>query len=189
MGHIRDDMVGGFNAFIAEQKKSLPGEVKVTLITFNQDYDYVFKRMPINEVPELTGKNYAPGGMTALMDALGVAIDDLGAELVSEKPENRPGLVTVVIMTDGHENCSKEYTQQKVHQKITTQQEQFNWNFVYLGANQDAVMTAQSYGIDAKYSCNVNLDGAGAVMDSYRDFAKSVTCVYSDNADSLKSGN
>lgn len=180
MGTIRNDIIGGFNTFIEEQRKALPGEVNVTLITFNQTWKTVFDRIPLNKVSPLTAADYVPNGMTALLDAMGTAIDNLGQRLAGEPENERPSLVIISVMTDGYENSSKEYTKPQLMQKITTQQDTYNWKFVFLGANQDAIQEARDLGINPLYSASIQLHDACAVQTSYRGFAKSVQCVYAD---------
>ncbi|PXX67074.1 hypothetical protein DFR70_103830 [Nocardia tenerifensis] len=135
MQSIKSDTEGGFGAFIEEQRK-LPKTIEVTLARFDTEYECVYTNRPIAEVPAL---ELQPRGMTALYDAVGRLVTDVGAELAKRPEQERPGTVIVVVLTDGHENSSKEWTHSAVKSLITQQQEVYDWNFLFLGANMDAV--------------------------------------------------
>jgi hypothetical protein len=143
METVRTDTIGGFNAFIEEQKKNKVGDVKVSLFQFDNVYETVYNGKPINEVPALTKDTFVPRGMTALLDAVGRAITDVGARLAQTPEEERPSLVIFVILTDGQENASKEFKIEKVKEMIKHQTESYSWQFVFLGADQDAFQAAQ----------------------------------------------
>lgn len=149
MSSIRGDAQGGINSFIAEQAKE-DGEANLTLCQFDQEYEFVHKGVPIQEVPKFT---LIPRGMTALLDAVGRTINETG-ERLSKMPEaDRPLLVIFVIVTDGRENASNEFTLDQIHSMIKEQSETYKWQFVYLGANQDAFAVGKGLGIStsAKY--------------------------------------
>ncbi|MGD9168822.1 MAG: VWA domain-containing protein [Candidatus Thiodiazotropha sp.] len=150
MSTCRTDAEGGLNQFITDQKKS-EGECVFTLVQFDTDYEFVHKGVPINEVGHC---QLTPRGMTALHDAVGRAINETGLRLSSMPEESRPGLVIFVILTDGMENASKEFKLDQIKEMIQTQQDQFNWKFTFLGANQDAFAAGSSMGIDAKTTAN-----------------------------------
>lgn len=139
----REDAEGGVNAFIQEQARG-PGEALLTLVQFDTEYDVVHRGVPIEEVPEYRLK---PRGMTALMDAVGRAINETGERLASMPERKRPGLVIFVITTDGLENSSEEFTLESVREMIEHQQGVYDWQFTFLGANQDAFAEAGSMGI------------------------------------------
>ena len=142
MSSIRDDMVGGMQALLAAQA-SHPGMLTVDVVTFDDvmEWQHSFAD-PKDVVIELV-----PRGMTALNDALGAAIGQFGQKL-AELPEHaRPGVVTVVVVTDGEENSSREWTAEKVREAVKHQQETYQWDFVFLGANQDAALSASRIGI------------------------------------------
>src|SRR5712692_4198298 len=132
MSAVRDATVSGFNEFM-EGQKAVPGDARITLIQFDtQDpYELVFDRKPIKEIPKLTVEMYVPRGGTPLHDALGRAIDDLGAKLSKEAEGERPGKVVMVVMTDGLENSSKEYTAPRLAEMIEHQRETYKWQFVF----------------------------------------------------------
>lgn len=139
----RSDAEGGVNRFIEEQKKA-DGEAVLTLVQFDTEYEFLHTAKPVGEVPAY---GLVPRGWTALLDAVGRAISEAGARLENIPEENRPGCVVFVIVTDGHENSSKEFTKAKVQEMIARQQSQYNWQFTFLGADQAAFDDAMSLGI------------------------------------------
>jgi uncharacterized protein YegL len=147
------DVIGGFNNFLEEQKK-IPGEANIRLTLFNHEY-IVGKSSPLSEAKNLDTKTYSPDGMTALLDAVGRTIDDAGKDFDSRPENQKPEKVIMVIMTDGQENSSKEYTKQQVKDKITEQQNRWNWQFIFLGANQDSFAEGGSLGIKTSGIANV----------------------------------
>lgn len=144
MGTIRDDAEGGVNAFIAQQAQE-SGEARITLVEFNQDYDFVCNGVLAADAPKYTLK---PAGMTALLDAVGRGIQETGARLAALPEAERPGLVVFVVMTDGHENASREFTHEQIHQMISHQQDVYKWQFTFLGADASAFDAAGGMGID-----------------------------------------
>jgi hypothetical protein len=148
MQSIKDDTEGGFDAFIAEQR-SQPGECRVTLAQFDDTYEQVYADLPVAEVPPLT---LIPRGTTALLDSIGRLIGDAGARLAALPEERRPGVVIVGIMTDGHENASRELTHPQVKAIIERQTRDYAWQFLYLGADQDAIEVGASIGVAAANS-------------------------------------
>jgi hypothetical protein len=147
MGGLERDTIGGFNAFIEKQRK-LEGETIVTGILFDDQYEPLWNGIDAKEVL-LTEKNYYVRGCTALLDAVGKTIFDVGYRLSNTKEEERPGKVIFVITTDGMENASREFTYEKVKELIIHQQEKYNWEFIFLGANIDAGTEAESLGINS----------------------------------------
>lgn len=153
MAGLAKDTIGGFNSMIEEQKKE-PGEAYVTTVLFDHEYRMLYDRTPLSEVKPLTDKEYFARGMTALLDAVGRTIDAVGVNLAAEPEEERPAKVIVVITTDGMENASREYSRERVKQMISHQQDKYNWNFIFLGANMNAVSEARSLGIDENFARN-----------------------------------
>ncbi len=143
MQSCRNDAEGGLNAFIEEQKKH-PGETLFTLVQFDTEYEFVHKGKPIREVGPC---ELVPRGATALLDAVGRAIAETGERLAAMPEPDRPGLVVFVIVTDGEENSSKEYTKPQIKEMIERQQNDYKWKFSFLGANQDAFAEAGDIGI------------------------------------------
>jgi Mg-chelatase subunit ChlD len=145
MGTCRTDAEGGINSFIKEQRGQ-PGEANLTLVQFDDKYEFVHKGTPIMEVGDYKLK---PRGWTALLDAVGKAINETGERLAAMPESDRPGCVLVVIVTDGHENGSKEFTWQQVHDMVVHQQEVYNWKFTFIGADVGAFDVGQSLGLNA----------------------------------------
>lgn len=157
METIKSDTEGGFNAFINGQRNE-PLDVRVTLAQFDTDYDVVYANRPVHEVPPL---KLAPRGMTALYDAVGKLITDVGAELAALPEDQRPGRVVIVVLTDGHENSSREWTHDAVRTAIRRQESEYSWDFLFLGANMDAVAIGQQLGFDADKSLTYAASGEG----------------------------
>jgi hypothetical protein len=143
MQAIKADTEGGFDAFMAEQRKS-PGRCDVTLAQFDTEYEEVYVCKPLASVPPLT---LTPRGATALLDGIGRLINTTGERLAAMAEADRPGAVIMVIMTDGLENSSREFDLGSVKKMITDQTGTYDWTFVYLGANQDAIDVAAGLGV------------------------------------------
>ena len=157
METIKSDTEGGFNAFIGGQRNE-PLDVRVTLAQFDTDYDVVYANRPVRDVPPL---ELQPRGMTALYDAVGKLITDVGAELAAQPDHERLGRVVVVVLTDGHENSSREWTHDAVSAAIHRQEHDYSWDFVFLGANIDAVAIGQHLGFAPEKSMTYAADGDG----------------------------
>ena len=168
MSSIRTDAEGGINTFVDSQK-SEPGEALLTLVQFDTEYEFVHKGLPINSAPPF---KLVPRGSTALLDAVGRAITETGARLSAIEEAQRPGLVVFVIVTDGAENSSKEFTRDKIRQMIEHQQSVYNWQFTFLAANQDAFAEAASMGI--AQAGTANFAGENVVM-AYAATAKKMS--------------
>lgn len=158
MQAIREDAQGGINAFIQDQAKQ-PGEALLTLVQFDTDYDFVHRGVPIAKAPPF---ELVPRGATALLDAVGRAINETGARLAQMPEADRPGLVVFVVTTDGQENSSREFTKSQIKEMIERQQSQYNWQFTFLGANQDAFAEAGQMGIAAVGTAGYGYDKAQA---------------------------
>jgi Mg-chelatase subunit ChlD len=150
MEAIRQDAMGGVNRFILDQAEK-PGEAVLTLVQFDTEYEFVHRAKPIKDVPEYV---LTPRGGTALLDAVGRAINETGERLAAMPEANRPGLVVFVVMTDGEENSSKEFSKSQIKEKISHQQNNYGWQFVFLGANQDAFAEAGAMGMQAQAAAN-----------------------------------
>jgi len=144
------DAEGGLNHFLYEQRK-LPGEARLTLTQFDTEYEIVHNGVSLAEVGPCT---LEPRGGTALLDAVGRTIYEVGARLARTQESQRPGLVVFVIVTDGEENSSREYNRAQVKHMIEEQSGRYSWQFVYLGANQDAFAEAGGIGIPAYTTLN-----------------------------------
>jgi len=159
MSKIEDDTVGGFNTFLTDQQDE-EGTASVSLYDFNTHVDTVYDGQPIEEAPRLDDTNYTPGGSTALYDAIATAIKGTDTYLASLDSENRPENVILVILTDGKENAS-ETPQQQIQEQVEYRREEFEWEFLFIGANQDAALTAESVGIDRDKSLDMDHSGEG----------------------------
>jgi hypothetical protein len=153
--------IDGFNQFLAEQQKA-EGLAKLTLVLFDDEYIVPVSSVPVQEVVPLTDDTYKPRGCTALLDAIGQTIDDLGHRLVAFAEKDRPGQVIVAILTDGLENASQRFTWKEIAGKIKHQSETYKWTFLFLGANQDAIATASNLSIAANNAANYVADTAGS---------------------------
>ncbi len=145
MQDIRSDAQGGVNAFIENQAKE-PGEALLTLVQFDTDYEFLHKGVPMADVPKY---ELVPRGATALLDAVGRAINETGERLSKMNEADRPGLVVFVVMTDGLENSSQEFSKPRIKEMIQHQQKMYGWQFTFLGADQDAFAEASAMGMDA----------------------------------------
>ena len=146
MGGLERDTIGGFNAFIAEQKK-VAGEGKVTVVLFDDKYDLLWEGKALKDLPVMTAEHYHVRGSTALLDAIGKSIVTVGADLDKMTDSEKPGRVIFMIITDGQENCSKEYRQEKVKEMIEHQQNKYSWQFIFLSADLSSADLARSVGI------------------------------------------
>jgi uncharacterized protein YegL len=149
MGNIAKDIIGGYNKFIADQKALNHGTCDVSFYQFDNVYEAVYENTPLLFVKDLDEKTYIPRGGTALLDAVGRTIDQVGNQLAALKEEQRPEKVLVVIITDGEENSSHFYNSEKIKQMVTHQCDKYKWAFTYIGANQDAWAVGNSMGINA----------------------------------------
>lgn len=154
MEAIREDAEGSVNAFIREQAQQL-GKALLTLVQFDTEYEFIHQGVPVKRAPAYT---LVPRGSTALLDAVGRAINETGGRLAKMAEPDRPGLVIFVIVTDGMENSSREFSKAKIKEMIERQQTQYHWQFTFLGANQDAFAEAGGMGIDASGVANYAAD-------------------------------
>ena len=148
MQSIKTDTEGGFAAFVDEQRKTA-GECRVTLAQFDNEYDVVYRSVPVADVPPL---DLQPRGSTALLDAMGRLITSAGEELARIPEADRPGTVLVAVMTDGHENASQEWTHPAIKALVEQQTHAYSWQFLYMGADQDAIEVGTSLGVAAASS-------------------------------------
>ena len=148
MSGLESDTIGGFNSNIKQQRET--GEnVLVTAVLFDTTFKTLYDRVNISEIENMTTKDYCPGGGTALCDAVGNTINRIKYAQQYLKKDERPDKTMFVIITDGQENSSREFSSSKVKELITEQKQKHDWEFLFLGANMDAVETANTYGIDA----------------------------------------
>lgn len=160
MEAIASDAIGGFNQFVTDQQ-GLTGDCRLTLVQFDDQYEAIYTAIPVSKVPRLTAGTFQPRGSTALLDAIGRTIDATGKRLAALAETDRPNRVMLVIITDGQENASVDYTRAQVFSMITSQQDVYHWSFLFLAANQDAIAAAATVGIGAQQSMNFAATGAG----------------------------
>lgn len=164
MAGLESDTIGGFNAFL-EKQKALPGEARLTTVLFSHRDHLLHDRLDIQAVALLTPKEYSVGGSTALLDAVGRTIDKIDSALRHTAEEYRAGKVLIVITTDGLENASREYSADRVRHMIERQKREQGWEFLFLGANIDAVETAGNLGIAPDRAQNYCSDHAGTELN------------------------
>jgi len=166
MEDLRDTAIHGFNTFL-EAQQAAPGEARMTLVLFSDAYHVVHESADIRLVPPLTHSTYVPDGTTALLDAVGRTVDDLGTRLDATGEAHRPGKVVVAILTDGLENASRHYSWPEISDRIAHQQSVYGWEFLFLGANQDAIATAAQISVPAAnaHTWDATPEGMRAAMD------------------------
>lgn len=160
MSGLESDTIGGFNAMIEKQKKQ-DGECYVSTVLFDNVSEVLHDRVKLADIKPMTDKEYTVRGCTALIDALGGAIHHIGNVHKYARNEDVPEHTVFVITTDGMENASRKYSSDKVKAMIERQKERFGWEFLFIGANIDAVETAAQYGIDKDRAVNYNADELG----------------------------
>lgn len=175
MSGLESDTIGGFNSMIAKQQKE-EGEAIVSTILFDDETDVIHDRVAIGEVKKLTEEDYYVRGCTALLDAVGGAIHHIGNVHKYAREEDRPAKTLFVITTDGLENASRYYSFKDVKKLIKRQQEKYNWEFLFLGANIDAIEVAGNMGISRDRAANYNCDEVGTALN-YQVLEAAVTRV------------
>lgn len=175
MAGLEADTIGGFNAMIEKQKKQ-DGKCYVSTVLFSNDSEVVHDRVSLNEIRAMTADDYLVGGCTALIDAIGSAIHHIGNVHKYAREEDVPENTMFVITTDGMENASRKYSSDKVKAMIERQKEKYGWEFLFIGANIDAVETAARYGIGADRAVNYNADKEGTSI-VYEAVANAACCM------------
>ena len=178
MEGLEDDTIGGFNSMI-EKQKALEGECFVSTILFDHESAVLHDRIKLSEVPKMTKKDYVVGGCTALVDAVADAINHIGNIHKYARPVDVPEHTMFIITTDGEENASHRYTSDKLKKMIDRQKERYGWEFLFIGANIDAVETAKNIGISPERAVNYNADSVGTKI-LYSSVAKAITCIRSE---------
>jgi uncharacterized protein YegL len=175
MESLRAETIGGYNNFIDEQKKG-PGKAIVTLVQFDDQYQVDYEGTDVNDVKPLDESTYQPRGMTALLDAVGKTIVTVGERLAKLDEDKRPGQIIFLIITDGHENSSKEYAAAKLKEMVKHQEEKYNWTFVFLGGGDIESQRDQgmSFGVAASNAYGYTPD-AKAMNNVYSSVSKGVS--------------
>ncbi|MBQ8836823.1 MAG: VWA domain-containing protein [Clostridia bacterium] len=160
MAGLESDTIGGFNAMIEKQRK-VDGECYVSTVLFDNESEVLHDRVKLSEIKPMTDKDYTVGGCTALIDAIGGAIHHIGNIHKYARPEDVPEHTMFIITTDGMENASRRYSSDDVKKMIERQKSKYGWEFLFIGANIDAVETAAKYGIDRDRAVNYHADTKG----------------------------
>lgn len=175
MSGLEADTVGGFNSMIKKQKLT-EGEALVTTILFSNESKLLHDRMNINDVKSMTADDYCVGGCTALLDAIGGAIQHIGTIHKYARKEDIPAHTMFIITTDGMENASKYYSSKQVKELIETKKQKYGWEFLFLGANIDAVKTAENFGISNDRAVNYHADSKGMKLN-YEVLSEAISTV------------
>ena len=164
MGGLESDTIGGYNSMLKKQRET-EGEVLVSTVLFDDESEVLYDRIPLQDMPQMTEKEYYVRGCTALLDAIGGAIHHIGNVHKYARDEDRPEKTIFIITTDGLENASKRYSYEKVKQMVERQKEKYGWEFLFLGANIDAIKTAGRFGIAPDRAANYNSDHMGTALN------------------------
>ncbi len=164
MAGLEDDTVGGFNAMVEKQKKE-PGEALLSAVLFSDESEVLYDRVDLRRVEPMTERQYRVGGCTALLDAIGGAVHHIANVHKYAREEDRPGKTIFVITTDGMENASRAYRYDEVRRMVKHEQEKHGWEFLFLGANMDAISAARSFGIRPDRAVRYARDSAGTALN------------------------
>lgn len=164
MSGLESDTIGGFNSMLERQNKE-DGKALVTTVLFDHEYEVLHDRYNILKVNPITDEDYFVRGVTALLDAIGRTIQKTVRAIKHTDESERPSKVLMVIITDGAENASTEYTYDKVKEMIEYQKSKYSWEFIFLGANIDAIATAKKFGIDEDRASNYHADSEGTKLN------------------------
>lgn len=186
MRGLESDTIGGFNAMLEKQKKQ-EGDAYITTVLFDDKYELIHDRFPVNRVRELTSKDYYVRGCTALLDAMGRTIHQMALIQKHLPEEERAEKVIFVITTDGLENASREYSRSQIKQMIEHEKEKYGWEFLFLGANMDAIKEADSLGISADRSVTFQNDSQGIEMN-YRVVSETICMMRCASSDAVPMG-
>jgi hypothetical protein len=175
MSGLESDTIGGFNSLIEKQKK-VDGECIVTTALFDDRYELLHDRIGLNGISPMTDREYYVRGSTALLDAVGRTISKLANVQRHTSEDEKAEKVVFVITTDGYENASREYSYDKIKEMIEKQRDKYGWEFLFLGANIDAVETAARFGISRDRAANYHADREGTAIN-YEVISDAVTSV------------
>ena len=164
MSGLEADTIGGYNAML-EKQKDAPGQALISTVLFDDNVEVLHDRLDIKGLAPITDKEYYVRGTTALLDAVGGAIHHIGNIHKYARDEDRPENTVIVITTDGMENASRQYSYDRVKMMIERQKEKYGWEFIFLGANIDALEVAGRFGIGADRASNYHADGLGTQLN------------------------
>ena len=173
MAGLETDTIGGYNAMLKKQQ-DVEGECRITTVLFDNNYELLHDRIDIRAVRPITEKEYSVGGTTALLDAMGRTIHKIINVQKNTDEAYRAEKVMVVIITDGYENSSREYSAEKVRSLVQQQKDKYGWEFIFLAANIDAVETAQHFGISRDRAQNYHADSDGIELN-FRVMGETIT--------------
>ncbi len=174
MSGLESDTIGGFNGMMKKQKEE-EGDALVSVVLFDDESEVLRDRVSIDKMKKMTEKDYYVRGCTALLDAIGGAIHHIGNIHKYAREEDRPNKTLFVITTDGMENASRRYSFEKVRKMVERQKKKYGWEFIFLGANMDAISLAESFGVDKSRAVRFENDEAGIELNY-----KVVTNIVSD---------
>ncbi|SHJ68703.1 hypothetical protein SAMN02745751_03133 [Dethiosulfatibacter aminovorans DSM 17477] len=175
MSGLESDTIGGYNSLLDKQKKE-DGEAVATTVLFDDRYELLHDRVDLKEIQPISHKEYFVRGTTALLDAVGKTINRISYVHKHIREEDRPENVMFVITTDGMENASREYTYKNIKDMISRQKKEYNWEFIFLGANIDAEATAESIGINRDMAASFVSDSKGTELN-YDVIGEAVSCM------------
>ena len=164
MSGLEADTIGGFNSMIAKQQKE-EGEAYISTVLFDDTCEVLYDRVPVNKVEPMNDNQYYVRGCTALLDAIGGAIHHIGNVHKYAREEDRPEKTLFIITTDGMENASRQYSYEKVKEMVERQKGKYGWEFLFLGANIDAIDVAGKFGIDSNRTLNYVSDHKGTQLN------------------------
>jgi von willebrand factor type A domain-containing protein len=162
MGGLESDTIGGYNSMLSKQKKEKTGKVSVTTVLFDDQYELLYNQVPIEKVSPMTEEEYYVRGSTALLDAIGKTVMQVKANQDKKEIKDK---VLFVIITDGMENASREYRVEQIKKLIEERKEKDNWEFLFLGANIDAIGAAKDLGIDSSRAVRFKSDKKGTAKN------------------------
>lgn len=171
MAGSESDTIGGVNKFLSDQNE-VDGKCRVTTVLFDNQYEFLYENQPISETPKLDNESYFVRGSTALYDAMGRAIKEAGNRFSKMPEKERPGRVLFVIITDGYENASREFDFKTLSEMISVQQDKYKWDFVFLGADLDAMGTHGNLGIK---SSNYGTVGKARLFNAISNLSANTT--------------
>ena len=177
MSGLESDTIGGYNSMIEKQKKE-EGEALISTVLFDGQTDVLHDRVSLDKISPITEKEYYVRGSTALLDAVGGAIHHIGNVHKYAREEDVPEKTLFIITTDGMENSSRQYSYDKVKKMIEKQKEKYHWEFIFLGANIDAVGVADRFGVDRQHAVRYECDSAGTALN-FQVMNKMVSCARS----------
>lgn len=181
MGGLESDTIGGYNSLIDKQKRE-EGEAIVSTVLFDDRVEFLYDRISLDKINPMTDKDYYVRGCTALLDAMGMAIRHIKKAQKNMNEEDRPEKTLFIITTDGQENSSKKYTYEKVKKMVEKSKVKRGWEFLFLGANIDAIEEANKFGIAKERAVNFKCDKKGTAIN-YRVLGETLSKVRSCSAD------